>query len=110
MEKSKRINQGSGMVESVSIGGRIANVVLGLLIAIVVFCSVVPMWHVVMSSFSHGREAFASEGLVLYPLGGINLQGYALLLGDSSILRSYLVTIMYVVLTPAPGLLSELRT
>lgn len=104
MDKNRKKNQGSGMVESVSIGGRITNVVLGVLIAVVVFCSVVPMWHVVMSSLSQGREAFASDGLVLYPLGGINLQGYALLLGDSTILRSYLVTIMYVVLTAGLGL------
>ena len=104
MKDPRKMKETSGMVETVGIGGRIVNIILGLLIALVVFCSVVPMWHVIMSSISQGRDAFASEGLVLYPLGGVNMAGYGLLFADNGIVRSYLVTILYVVLTAGIGL------
>lgn len=102
MDKTKRPH--SGMVEATSAGAHIANVVLGIVIFLVAFCSVVPMWHVLMSSFSDGRSLFANEGLVLLPEGGINLGGYALMLKDSAILRSYVVTILYVAATALCGL------
>ena len=85
-----------GMVESTSAGGHLANLLLGLLLLTIAFCSVVPMWHVLMSSFSQGRALFAKDGLVLWPEGGLNLEGYKLVFKDASILRSYLVTILYV--------------
>lgn len=94
----------SGMVESTSFGGHVANFLLGAVIFLVAFCSVVPMWHVLMSSFSDGRSLFASEGLILFPAGGFSLGGYELMFQDGAILRSYLVTIIYVVATAAAGL------
>ncbi len=93
-----------GMVENGSIGGQTANVVLGLLLALVAFCSLVPMWHVLMSSLSNGRALFASEGLVLFPKGGFNLEGYKLVLKDAGILLSYGVTVFYVAGTAGLGL------
>lgn len=92
------------MVEPASIGSHIANIVMGILIFLVAFCSVVPMWHVLMSSFSDGRSLFASEGLVLLPKGGLHFGGYELMLNDGAILRSYLVTIFYVAATTLIGL------
>ena len=91
-----RFGKREGMVESTSVGGHIANVIFGLLLLAVAFCSVVPMWHVLMSSFSGGRALFAKDGLVLWPAGGFNLEGYKLVFKDASILRSYAVTILYV--------------
>lgn len=103
MEKAAKKGH-EGMVENGSIGGQIANVVLGLLLALVAFCSLVPMWHVLMSSLSNGRALFASEGLVLFPKGGFNLEGYKLVLKDASILLSYGVTVFYVAGTAGLGL------
>lgn len=102
MQKTRKPH--SGMVESTSFGAHVANIFLGLVIFLVAFCSVVPMWHVLMSSFSDGRSLFASEGLVLWPAGGFSLGGYELMFQDGTILRSYLVTIIYVVATAAVGL------
>ena len=94
----------SGMVESISFGAHVANGILGLILVLVAFCSVVPMWHVLMSSLSDGRTLFASEGLILYPVGGFNLGGYQMVFQDSAIVRSYIVTIVYVVATSLLGL------
>lgn len=93
------------MVESTSIGAHIANVILGIILAIIAFCCVVPMWHVLMSSLSDGKALFAHSGLVLWPQGGLNLETYKMVLEDDSIIRSYIVTIIYVVGTSLLGLL-----
>lgn len=101
----KRNKKGrEGMIESTSAGGHVANVILGLVLLLVAFCSVVPMWHVLMSSLSDGRSLFASDGLILWPKGGFNLGGYKLVLKDASIIRSYAVTLFYVVATAGLGL------
>ncbi len=94
----------SGMIEPTGIGSTISNILVGLVLLMVAFSSVVPMWHVLMSSISNGKALFASEGLVLLPAGGFNFGGYQLLFQDSEIIRSYVVTIFYVVGTAGLGL------
>lgn len=93
------------MVESSSFAGHMANVILGLVLLLIAFCSIVPMWHVLMASISEGRDLFAKDGLVLLPVGGLNFEGYKLVFSDPSILRSYAVTVFYVVGTAGLGLL-----
>lgn len=100
--KNKKARE--GMVESSSLGGHIANIILGVILVAIAFCSVVPMWHVLMASLSDGRALFAKEGLVLFPVGGFNLDGYKMVFQDSGILRSYVVTIFYVAATAGLGL------
>lgn len=103
---SKTVKKGrEGMVESSTFAGHVVNVILGLILLLIAFCSIVPMWHVLMASISEGRDLFAKEGLVLLPAGGVNFEGYKLVFSDSSILRSYAVTIFYVVGTAGLGLL-----
>lgn len=101
---TKRKRPREGMVENTSLGGHIANLILGILLALIAFCCIVPMWHVLMSSLSEGRSLFAHEGLALVPIGGLNVEAYRMVFKDSSILRSYAVTIFYVVSTAALGL------
>lgn len=93
-----------GMIENTSVGSKVFDVITSLFLALVVFCSIVPMWHVIMSSISDGRSLFAHEGLVLWPVGGFNLGGFEMIFKDSSIVRSYLVTIFYVVASFVLGL------
>lgn len=94
----------AGMIENTSVGSKIFDAITTVFLLIVVFCSIAPMWHVLMSSISDGKALFAHEGLVLWPVGGFNLGGFELIFKDSSIVRSYLVTIFYVVATSALGL------
>ena len=100
----KKVKARSGMVEPTSAGARIGNIVLGIIIAFVAFCSVVPMWHVLMSAFSDGKSLFAHEGIAFLPVGQATLDGFKLVLKDSSIIRSYGVTILYVAATAILGL------
>ncbi len=94
----------SGMVESTSFASHVVNVLLGLFLAFVAFCSVVPMWHVVMAAFSDGKSLFAHEGIAFLPVGKATLDGFKLVLKDSAILLSYGVTILYVAATALAGL------
>lgn len=104
--RNKTIKKGKeGMVENTTRGGHVANLLLGLLLLLVAFCSIVPIWHVVMSSLSDGRSLFAKEGLVLWPSGAFNLEAYKMVFSDTTILRSYAVTILYVAATAGLGLL-----
>lgn len=100
----KKLKRKEGMVENTSIGSHVVNVILGLVLAAVAFCCVVPMWHVLMSSLSDGKALFAHSGLVLWPVGGFNLEAYKIVLKDNSVLRSYIVTIFYVVASSLAGL------
>lgn len=93
-----------GMVEGTSLSGKIMNIVLGLLLLLIAFCCIIPMWHVLMSSISDGKALFKTDGLVLWPAGEFNLKGYALIFKDSSIIRSYIVTIFYVAASCLVGL------
>lgn len=102
--KTKMKKPKEGMVGNTSAGSRVFNIVTAIFLLFVAFCCVVPMWHVLMSSMSDGRALFAHEGLVLWPVGNFNFEGFKLVFSDISILRSYLVTIFYVVATSLLGL------
>ena len=85
------------MVESNSVASVIADIIIVLILCMVAIAAVVPLWHTLMSSLSDGRTLFRTEGLVLLPVGGATLDGYALTLKDSSILRAYGNTLLYVI-------------
>ncbi len=86
----------SGMIESRSAGSIIADIILIIILSIVALCCIVPLWHCLMSSISDGETLFRTEGLVLFPQGGFTLDGYKLTLRDSSVLRAYGNTLLYV--------------
>ena len=85
------------MVEGTSVGSIIADIIIVLILCLVAIAAVVPLWHTLMSSLSDGRTLFRTEGLVLLPVGGLTFDGYALTLKDSSILRAYGNTLLYVI-------------
>lgn len=90
----KRIR--TGMVENTSFLSVLTDVIIGILLAILAFCAVVPLWHCLMSSLSDGKALFGTEGLVIWPVGQATLDGYAIALRDTSILRAYGNTLIYV--------------
>ncbi len=77
-------------------GNSLANFIIAAFLIVVAFVSLVPMWHVLMSSISDGKQLLAHEGLVLLPVGNATVDGYKIMFADLSILKGYLNTITYV--------------
>lgn len=98
-------NKVSSMVEKPGIADRIVDVMVIILCGLVAFCCVIPIWHVLMSSLSDGKLLYGHEGMVWWPLGKINLDGYKHIFADSSVIRGYFNTIVYTVSATALGFL-----
>jgi len=86
----------SGMIESRTPLSYLADILLAIILGIVAICSVVPLWHCLMSSVSNGEVLFRTEGLIAWPVGGFTLAGYKLTFRDSSVLTAYMNTLIYV--------------
>lgn len=93
------------MVETKSIGDKIVNVIIAIVILVVAFCCIIPMWHVLMASISDGKMLLAHDGVLWLPAGEANLDGYRYAFKDSSILQGYANTLIYVVGATAIGML-----
>ena len=86
------------MVVHPGIGGRIADIVIILVLALIAFICLIPLWHVLVSSFSDGQRLLGHEGLLLKPLGeALNFGGYKLIFKDSGVMTGYANTLLYVV-------------
>lgn len=96
-------NRVSSMVEHPGVGDRVVNVIVIMVCGLVAFCSLVPMWHVLMSSLSDGKTLLASSGVAWLPAGGFTLDGYKHIFKDSSILTGYANTLIYTVAATALG-------
>ena len=65
---------------------------------------IVPVWHVIMSSFSDPDLVQATSNMALLPKGEATLGGYRLIFKNPNIWRSYLNTLIYVPTFTAVGL------
>ncbi|MDR3139520.1 MAG: carbohydrate ABC transporter permease [Treponema sp.] len=88
-----------------SIGEKIFTLfnVIGLLLLSAVF--LLPVWHVLMGSISDPFKLSAFSGLLFKPLGMPTLGGYKLVMNNSTILRSYINTIIIVTAATSFGTL-----
>ena len=95
--KGLRIKE--GMVEHRGVGGWIADIVMIAFLLLCALICIVPMWHTLMSSLSDGFSLFANHGIVWWPVGEANLDGYEYIFTAEQyqIGRGYLNTIIYVV-------------
>ncbi len=93
------------MVEHKSVLDHVADVIIYLVVALIAFVCVIPMWHVLMISLSDGQQAMAYDGLFLKWIGNFNLDGYKLIFQDASIISGYANTILYTVSATALGFL-----
>jgi putative aldouronate transport system permease protein len=101
-KKIKKNQLENGPVIKASKWGIVANIIIGIVLAGVVFVAIIPMWHTLMSSLSDGQQLIAHEGLALWwvnPAGRANWAGYAKTIQYSNfaIMKSYAITIMYVI-------------
>lgn len=101
MENRKPKYKG-GMVEHPSVGERIADAVIWLILIACMFVCILPMWHTLMSSLSDGQLLIAHEGVAwtwITPDGKPNFEGFVktLTYSDFALIKSYGITILYVV-------------
>ena len=104
-KQKKKQEWENNMVETKSVADWIVDIVVYVLVALVALCSVIPMWHVLMSSFSDGKSLLAHVGLVLWPVGGFTLDGYSLIFQRADIVGGYINTIIYTVAFTTIGFL-----
>ena len=83
------------------------NAIILLLIG---FCSVAPIWHVFCASVSDPALLLPYNGLLLKPLGNINFEGYRMAMKNGSIVRGYINTVIYVTSATCLGLAGSIVT
>lgn len=98
--KRKR-KHNDGMVVHPSLLGKLADVTVITILIIVMFICTIPMWHTLMSSLSDGQKLMAHDGMVWWWVTGDgkpNWAGYLKTInyGSFAILKSYLITLLYV--------------
>ena len=105
VKTKKRSPSHGGMVEDVSIGARISQTIIALAVGLLALICILPMWHVLMSSISDGFDLMGHGGLVWWPVGEVNLNGYRLAFSNPNIISGYTNTLVYVLGTVAVGFL-----
>lgn len=85
------------MVEKQNTWGTIATILICAVLAVIAFCCLAPLWHVLISSFSDGQQLLAHEGVVLWPVGSPTLDGYRHVFRDNRVLMGYGNTLIYVI-------------
>lgn len=110
MKKMRTSRHGGSMIEERTFSGTIADILIVLVLIGVMIVCFVPLWYVVVASVSDGKALFATEGLILKPVGQMTLDGYKLIFSDNSILLGYRNTLIYVLGGTALGLLVNVMT
>ncbi len=100
-----------GMVVGKDVSNTIVDIAIYVILAICLFVSVIPLWHVIMASVSDpkqiafGMGATYKGGIVWWPVGtNLHFEGYEYIFKDGSIFRGYLNTILYVVVATGIGM------
>lgn len=83
------------MVEGKSVGQKIFNVIDYIILAILAFSCLYPLWYTFCVSVS--SKAAAEGGLVTYYPIGFNWQSYKLIMGDSAFWNSFRISVERVV-------------
>ena len=91
-----------GMVVHPSLGERVADVIIGIILLACMALAIIPMWHTLMASLSDGNLLLAHNGVLwkwVTADGKPNWDGYIKTLSydDMAIIKSYAYTILYVV-------------
>lgn len=66
-----------------------------ILMIFLCFMTLLPMWHVIMGSFSVPTKLFLHTGVAWYPIGGFSLDMYKSVFQNPDVLTGYANTIFY---------------
>ena len=75
------------------------------LLSLIGFICIVPVWHVFCASVSDPQLLNVNTGIVFWPLGEWTLGGYEIVFSTKYLVRSYLNTVLYVVLGTSLGMI-----
>ena len=75
MAKVKTKYRNGGMVEKNSVLGWIADIIIYALLIVMMFICVIPLWYSLVASFSDGFTLYNSEGMIWFPVGGMDACG-----------------------------------
>jgi putative aldouronate transport system permease protein len=106
----KKLKGTGGMVRGKRAGDIVIDVFIYAILVVVLFICIIPLWHVIMASVSDPKQiAFGmgdtyKGGIVWWPVGELNFDGYEYIFQDGSIFRGYLNTLFYVVAATAVGM------
>ena len=79
---------------------RIVFIVINtILLVLITYVCIVPIWHMVMASISNPTQVNVSKGLILSPLGNVDTTAYKMLLSYQSLWTGYRNTIFYIILS-----------
>ena len=94
------------MLVKKSIGERIFDVCNILFMLVLMFVMVVPLWHVLMASFSDSSEIIraSGSGVMLWPKG-FNFDAYKMVAKNPNVFSGYKITIFVVIFGTALSLL-----
>lgn len=85
-------------------GDIVCDVVLyGALIVLALVCFL-PMWHVLMAAISDPSELYVNNDFLFLPIGGVSFETWKIVFDGYPILRGYLNTIIYTLLSTLIGL------
>lgn len=98
----------TGMVVHPGFAGRLADVMIVVALILVMLICVIPLWSVVMASISDGKALLGHSGVVWFPVGEATLDGYKILFRDSSVMKGYLNTLIYVAGSTGLGLICNI--
>lgn len=83
----------------------IRSVILYGILAVIAILCVLPVWHVLMASFSDPMKYLSFEGFLFWPLeGDFSVQAYEMLFRNEYLWRSYFNTIFYTTASVLIGL------
>jgi len=97
MFKQPRKARQSGMIETLTPSELALYIPIVIIVLLVAFSSLIPLYHVFMASFSDGKVLLGHTGVLWTPAGQANWDAYAKLFQDASLLKGYLNTLIYVV-------------
>lgn len=100
-KKIRLLHDSNGMRKSIS--RLVFEIINALILVILAFLCLMPMWHVLCSSLSDPNWLNSYRGIVWWP-HGLNFEGYNLVFENVQLIRGFFNTVLYVVLHLVIGL------
>lgn len=92
------------MIESKTLGSRLFDIVNVILLLMLTFFFLYPMWYVLVASFSEPFRIFTNNGILFWP-AGYSLKGYIQVFRNANILTGYKNTLFIVTVGTACNML-----